>query len=100
MQAEPWQTTQKVADCCLVIVHAPEGITTIAANGKITVAPNPFKDELDSMNISPGMTIETVIFDLSGRPVLSNYGDHVLHLQNLKRGIYILKIRCSSGQIV
>lgn len=62
---------------------------------KVSVYPNPVKDEL---NIETEYNVETVqVFDLTGKTVLTLKGSSNLNVSQLTNGVYILRVTTDNG---
>jgi len=76
-------------------------IEEVGGASKIKVYPNPDKDIICIEPISNSCIIEGVfIYDLQGKEIFNIEGfENKIHLETIARGMYILKIKTSEGEL-
>ena len=71
-------------------------VTILSENSSIVISPNPAKDVL---YVNSDLDIESVImYDLRGNKTVCKYADSRLNISKLEKGVYILRIKTSSGE--
>ncbi len=80
------------------------GTEEIASEKGITIFPNPAKDILTIRQLNSKKNLEINIFDMQGRLLLKeenrNSNEHIMHLDTIKPGIYLIRISGSAGIFV
>ncbi len=71
-------------------------LDNISQNEKIKVSPNPF---YNTLNLSKKVD-EAIVYDLSGKVITKQILTKKLSLQNLNKGIYILKTKTGNSVII